>query len=339
MRFRTALLIASVSIGATLFAGCQSNSPPKPDPEKELAFRRELALRYYDLDDLLRAEEQAGKGLEIQPDDTQLKLLIGWIRQRRGTKQDLFYAEKIFRELQSTDDYRAILGLGESLEREGVLAKEAADKIESGERVTDATDPKKRIGELRAQAKASWVEALDCFKRTLAKKDGDPQAINGTVRVYGYLGDYDKSLSWSDKLIAQSDQELVIWKKQLARPDLTASEERRVRDLVGSTEKLLVAAHEHAASILVTLDRRADALQHIDSAIALSPDTPELHSRRGQLLHDVGRYDDAVKSLEQFVRISTLPFEDPDIRRAYTLMDECKALGSSTKNGDTAQKR
>lgn len=306
-----------------LCLACQSGE--KMDPEKELSMRRELALRYYELDDLQRAEDQAQRGLALAPDDKQLQLLIGWIRQRRGRAEDVFYAEVVFRQLADTGDFRAWLGLGEALERKGVFFSEAAEGIESGELTTDALDPDRRAKEYTKDARESWQEAITWYQKVLEKRDGEPQALNGLMRTEALLGNYRDSLRWCNRLIEQCNQEISIWTKQLARPDLLAEEEAVLRALRKSTQDLVQECNLQAATLLLSIGQPQVALESLDSAISIDPDIAELYSRRAQVLIELGRWSDAIASLQDFLRLSSEPFEHPDIQKAYDLIAQCKS--------------
>ncbi|MCK6446367.1 MAG: tetratricopeptide repeat protein [Planctomycetes bacterium] len=318
------LLHLPLFLALSLLSACASDGEKRVDPEKQLELHRELALRFYDLDDMSRAEDQAIKGLELEPDDVQLRLLLGWVCQRRGTSRDIFAAEKIFRELEGADDYRAVLGLGVALERKGVLYDEAADAVGSGERVTDAKDPQRRVAELRELARDAWTESEACYRRVVEKKDGEAQALNGLARVLALQRRWDESLQWNRKLLAQCEEELRVWSAQLERPDLSVEEERRLRDLRSGTEKLVLAVTQEAAILYRTLGRRDEELAALEQALLYAPDLPEIHSRRGQALAELGRPTEAIASLENFLKLSTLEFEHPDIQRAYELIAECK---------------
>lgn len=316
-------------LALAFLTACSSDGEKRVDPEKQLELHRELALRFYDLDDMSRAEDQAIKGLELEPDDVQLRLLLGWVCQRRGTSRDIFAAEKIFRELEDADDYRAVLGLGVALERKGVLYDEAADAVGSGERVTDAKDPQRRVEELRELARSAWTESESCYRRVIEKKDGEAQALNGLARVLALQRRWDESLQWNRKLLAQCESELRVWQEQLLRPDLSVEEERRLRDLRSGTEKLVLAVTQEAAILYRTLGRRDEELAALEQALLYAPDLPEIHSRRGQALAELGRTTEAIASLENFLKLSTLEFEHPDIQRAYELIAECKRAAAA----------
>ena len=304
---------------ALLAAGCGS-TPDGPDPETQLAMHREFALRYYHEGDLARAEQQMDRALEIEPEDEQLLLMKGWVRQRRGTADDIFVAESIFRDLVRGEDYRALLGLAEALERKGVLYWESAAAVASGERFTEAADPAKRAEEMRVEARKSWIESVQCYEQTLEKKPGEIQAINGLQRVHALAGDLTASLDWSRRLLDSTDAEISFWSAQLERPDLTASEELRLRDLLVSSSDLKVQTHLHGSSVLFQLGRPEEALAHVDQALELTPEKPAVHSRRAQLLHELGRTAEAVDEMETFLRLSQLDFDHPDIVLALELL-------------------
>jgi tetratricopeptide (TPR) repeat protein len=322
--------ISGALCALSLLAAACSSSGDQPDPEQQLAMHREYALRYFDEGDSNRAEQQVDKALEIDSDDRQLLLMKGWIRQRRGSAQDIFVAEKIFTDLIDGKDYRAELGLAEALERKGVLYREASEAVASGERFTENLDPSARAAELLAQAEQAWRDAEKHYNEVLELKPGEFQAFNGLQRVLALLGDDEGSIEWSKKLLAESGAEMQFWRERLRRPDLTTQEEGRLRRLLDGSIKLQVATHLSAATLLVKNDRAAEGLLHLDEAATLEPERAEIHSRRAQLLHRLGRNAEAAEAIQLFLRNADLPYEHPDVKRAYTLLSECEASAAAT---------
>lgn len=329
MRTQRLSRLLALSLSVLLASACSSD-PPKPDPKKVLELHREMALRYFDQGDLLRSEDQISKGLDIDPKDVQLKLMLGWCRQRRGTKEDILVAERVFRDLAPAKDYRALLGLAESLERKGMLYSEAAGGLERGDVVIDTGDPVALAAQRRTEAQGFWKEAVSFYLQTLEKRPDEPQAINGLQRTYALLGNDAESLKWSTTLLQQTGLEIEAWNKMLSRSDLTARDEERFRNLLKSTTDLEVETHLTASTLLRRLGRKAEAVQHLDQVLAMAPQRPDGYSRRAELLIELGRYDEAMANLDEFLRLSTLPFEHPDIRRAYQLRSDCEAAVKRT---------
>ncbi len=302
-----------------------SSSPEGPDPEQQLKLHREFALRYFDQGDLVRAQHQAERGLELDHKDPTLLLMTGWIRQRRGSAQDIFVAEKIFRDLAPRNDYRSSLGLAEALERKGVLFDEASLAVANGKREPDQGKPRaERVKELAEEARSAWRDSIANYNLVLQLKPGEFQAINGLQRVHALRGEYETSLNWANQLLSASSAEIDFWRQQLERPDLSADEENRLRGLMHSSSKLLYETHMTASTLLVNLDRKEKALEHLDLAQVAANESPEVYARRGQLLVDLERYDEALVDLRNFVRTSSAEFEHPDIRKAWSLIESCE---------------
>ncbi len=325
---------ASTLLVLALASAC-TITPKGPDPVKMLEMYREQALGYYEAGQLPQAEDQIRKGLDLSPQDDQLKLMLGWCRQRRGTRDDLDVAERVFRDLAPRKDYRALLGLAECLERKGLLYSESAKKLESGKAETESADPKKRAQELDDDAKKFWTESLTHYQSVLALKPTESQALNGLHRTYALLGLTADSLEWAQRLLIQTDAELEFWKQQLKRTDLRADEELRLRARLSGTRELTVATHFSAAALLVKLGRKTEAAGHLDLVVLLAPDTSAAYSRRAQLLFDLGRFEEARANLDDFLRLTDLPFEHADVRRAFQTKEECDkrlaSLGGTAK--------
>jgi tetratricopeptide (TPR) repeat protein len=305
---------------------CACSSPGTTvDTEKMLELHSEMALRYFDQGDLMRAEDQVSKGLDIDPKNEQLQLMLGWIRQRRGGRDDIQIAEKIFRSLLDTEDYRAELGLAEALERKGILYNEAATAIASGARQSTAADPEQQVARLRTDSASFWNESVRWYERVLERRPEDPQAMNGLMRVYSLCGENEQSWRWAQALAAQTQAELDFWKGRIGQPDIDADEERRFREIVLKTTDLLAETHMHASTLARRLGRPQEALEHLDSVLALQPERADAFSRRAVLLCDLERYDEAIPAIDEFLRLSTLGFEHPDIQRAFQVKEACLA--------------
>lgn len=316
--FRLALLAL---LSSTALCACNSDAA---EERQKLALHHEFARKYFDNGQLAMAETQVDMGLAIDSKDDKLRLMKAWIRQKRGAPEDVLMAEKLFRDLARDGDYRATLGLGQALERKGVMYFEAAGPVERGERETRAADPARRGEELRALAKSAWKDSVRWYETTLEKKPNYLEAVNGLQRVCALLGDLDRSLEWSNMLLTQGAREMDFWREELKRPDLRAVEEEECRKLLAASTTLLSETHLAASTSLVQLGRADEALPHLDSAAALEPERAEIYSRRAQLHKDAGRLAEAREDIQRFLRLSMLPVEHPDMRRAYDLLQECE---------------
>ena len=313
-----------LALSATLVLGACSSKPKGPSREELIELHFETALRYYDMDELDRALDQASRGLKVDPKNERLRLLSGWVLQRRGTRESIATAERVFRGLLTTNDYRVRLGLGQALERKGKFFDEAARAIENGDRFPDAGTPAERGAELREEARAAWVESIERYEQTLERQPGDRDALNGLQRVHALLGQDEQSLAYSTELVDVVREHQRFWRDQLT-DDITAGREADIHYRLDDDEELLVKTHLHAASVLRRLGRIDAAIDEIQRVVDLRPDMPQVHSRHAQMLYDAGDYERASRAIERYLKLSEEPVDHPDIQRAWELKNACDA--------------
>lgn len=322
----SALLLTGLSQTACLF----DDRPAPPTKEERVAMHYENALRYYEMNDLERALDQANRGLQADNKDRKLRLLTGWILLRRKTRESVASAETIFRDLLGEEDYRVQLGLATALERKGVFFDEAARAIESGDRSTDG-NPEQRVATYSKEAAAAWNEAIGYYGEVLQLQQGDRDALNGLMRTWALLGDDAQSLEYSDQLIASVGQHSDFWEGQLAE-DITASRESQIREWLQGDDQLLLKTHLHRASVMRRIDRHSEAVDELTAAIEIDPDIPEVHSRLAQELFDLGRYRDARAAIDRYLGLSTDPFDHPNYQRAWELRNQCDTKMSEARS-------
>ncbi len=289
------------------------------------------AESYYQLGEHQRAMGQAMKGLDLEPENEKLKLILGWSLLRQGRTDDVRHAERVFRSLPESKDFRAPLGLAQALERQGTAHDEAADLIEGGKRVTEARDPAARVSELRARSLSLWTESLDWYTRALKLQPGHVDTLNGLQRVESLLGHPEASLAWSEKLIEALTTDRAFWQQRVLRPGVEQRQEDEFRRELRKITELEVLTRAHAARTLRDLGRAEAAVAHLDAALALSPGEAKLYGLRGQARSDLGQWDAAIQDLDRFIALSTAGFDDPDIQRAWELRRSCESAQSARR--------
>ena len=292
--------------------------------EDRLEIYSDSAIVHYEQGDLDRAQSQALRGLAIDSEHRPLNLMLGWILLRRDTRDDLLRAEQIFRRLEDDDDEddRVELGLAMALERVGALHEEAALAVAAGTVETDADSVEEGTEELEEEAMDLWKESLELFDSILEKRPNHIKARNGAMRVSANLGKYHKSLGHCDTLISSVERDRTWWSDQLMTQDLSPSDEALLRTRVRDHAALLVDTHLFAASLLHSLGRGIEAIDHLDQVVELDPMLSQTYSQRAQLLAEAGRYSEAVADIDKFIGRSEMPHTHPDIRRAFDLRSE-----------------
>lgn len=317
--------IVSVALISLSLASCNSKKGLTAEQEKTLVERyTDTAQEYLKMDELDRAEGQALKALELDPDNEKCKLIRGWTLQKRGSTEDILVAERIFREILSGGDYRATLGLAECLERKGIAFDEAARDIESGKRVSEAPDPQARAVALRTERDRAWSESVERYEKTLAMHADDVDAMNGGMRVAALLGRLEESIHYVERLIATIRPTREFWEKQILRPEITIEDERLFRERIRYLVNLEIATRVHASIVLHQLGRDVTALEYLDGAVAMDPELSELYSRRAELQRALGHPEQAIAEIDKFLRLSREGYDHPDVKRAWRLRKECE---------------
>lgn len=313
--------------GLLLFAAsCQSDGFTEADEAAMFQTHHDFAFAYYAMgpEGYDRCQSQIYKAFEFEPNHVELRVLLGQVLVRKGSLEDIASAELVYKSLLRDDDPRATLGLATCKERMGIFYDEAARSIADGTRFTEASDPIARAKELSDRAQELWGEGEEYYLEALAVKADDRMVLNGLQRITALQGRSADSLSYANRLLDVCNAELDFWKEQLQRPDLTARDEDSIRLDLKELEKLAKRTHFHAADLEVELSNNLAALDHLAAVARLDPSMPEVHSRRAQLFKQVGDYSSALAEIEEFLRLSTLPFEHPDVNAAYTLKMECE---------------
>ncbi len=327
------LLVALLSCVA--LAACGSDGPKQLTKTQKLGLYLENSLRYYEMGDLDRAQDQAQRALKLDPKNERFLLMLGKIHLNRDTTEDILIAERIFERHPNQKDYRVKLGLGAALERKGTLEDQASVAIRSGQRYTDHADPERRAEELEELAKKHWKRAYQQYELAIAYHSGEIAATNGLIRTSGLLGWDARSIEWARALIKALGASTTVRRLELEEVAIDAEHERKLRASIRANTDLTVQSHEYVAEIYYRMGRKDDALEELSRVIELDPERNLAYSRRAQLFYEAGQYLAAKDSIQRYLRLSTdLPFEDENIRGAYELLTQCEvALASGGSGG------
>jgi tetratricopeptide (TPR) repeat protein len=308
---------------ALCLASC-STTTRTVDEERQVEIHTESTVGYMNLGEYERAIDQAMRGLTLDPDNPTLRLYLSRALLKRGGTQDVLRAEQILRELDGKEDFRVPLGLAEVLERKGVAYSDAGRAIASGERFTRSPDPVVRGEELRQQALQAWNESLGSYQKADTLRPNDPEVLSGFVRVHSLLGNDEKALEYADAILVTTGTDRTIWNRQLERPNLSVGEEDRIRKILARLTDLQAAVLLQASSIAVRLKRPERAVEYLERLLEIDPDLPEAHGRRAQILIELQRYEEAIAGIDDFLRLSGLPFDHPFVQRAFELRSACE---------------
>jgi tetratricopeptide (TPR) repeat protein len=322
----------ALAAGLVLCGGCflpkSRDTVQEPSEEQLLELYTTTATYLYDDDSLVRAQDQAVKALEIDPENRAMRRMIGWIRLRMGRTEDLIIAEQFFRKLVEEGDRNEStqLGMALVLERLGVYYDRASRAFASGERVPpNGGDPVATSRQVAQRARDLWKESQSAYELTMKNGEGSTQALNGLQRVLALQGGYEESLRWSEELLARSNAEVAAWQRMLTAADLTESEERLFRTNERLSLDLQTDTHLFAATLLNKLERHEEAVKHLDYVVDARPELAQAYGLRAQQLAQLQEYQRAIEDLDRYLKLSDEPFEHPDVRRAFELRSRCES--------------
>jgi len=327
---RNPRLLLSLVLGlAPVSSACRHTYQQTVEPTKEqkLELYTTTATYLYEDGNMERAQEQAVKALEVEPENRAMRRMIGWIRLRLNKNDDLIVAERFFRDLirDGDDNDNTRLGLAISCERLGRAYDDLSSAIATGEREPEnGQDREVAARDSARKARDYWQESIALLEGLLTTGEGDTNAMNALQRVHALAGHYEESLSWSERLLTRTDEELTAWRRMLQEKDLTEAEERLFRENERTATGLLMDTHIFAATLLFRLQRYDEALPHLDAVVASSPDLPQAYSLRGQLRSRVGEYQGAIQDFDRYLSLSDAPYEDPDVKKAFELRAQCQ---------------
>jgi tetratricopeptide (TPR) repeat protein len=227
--------------------------------------------------------------------------------------------------MERSEDYRVALGLGETVERRGLAQAEAAAGVRTGARFTEHPDPEARADELDEEATSAWREAIELYKEALALAPADGEVLNGLVRAHTLLEENDAALSWGGKVIEVTSSDRAWWTEALKRPGMSPREEAACRRSIDQLDRLEASVHLNSYSILAATEDLNSALEHLESAATLNPSDSTIHSRRAELLVELGRHAEALNSIDSFLSSTDKAFDSQDVRRAFRLRAACQA--------------
>ncbi|MFT5289201.1 MAG: tetratricopeptide (TPR) repeat protein [Planctomycetota bacterium] len=330
-----------LSMGCVLFAsgGClgKDKTPELTDKEKVELYSETASFLYED-SSFVRAQDQAVKVLEVDPENLAMRRMIGWIRLRSGAPRDLDIAEDFFRRLvRDGDDHAAtVQGLATVCERLGLGYEETARSYETGAReIEEGDDREALVEDTHTMALKYWHEAETLYQSTLTEGEGSTRSKNGLQRVYAYLGKYDESLEMVSQVLEEAGLELANWRRMLTNSNIGEKDEVLFRTNEKAAIQLLHNTHLFAADLLYQQNRYADALSNVESALLLDSTDAELYSLRAQLRSKTGDYAGAIEDIDIYLRRSDTPLDHPDVRRAFDIRANCEA--SLARTADSGQ--
>jgi len=316
-----ALALAAALLGAS--AGCRHVS----EEERQLMGVYLLnAAQYYDAGHYLRAYQQWGRVLEIEPDDEKALLGQGMAMYQMGSEetpesiQSLLGAEERLGELRSgriRASWKAELGYGLVQLRWAELYARKLRKLEAdaaaGTKVDDAA-----VDVCRAQIPDRVAKAEEAIHATLEDPDTEPNfhltCWLALAKAATARGDWEATVEWAAKYRGKIVESKAFWSEQ---------GKEYATKLLGA-ELQEVELRDTVANCLFKLGRLEDAEKELDLVLKLQPERTDAYLNRGHIRRLRGAWDLARSDLRQYLQRTTLPKDHPTALEAAKMLLECE---------------
>lgn len=311
------------------------------DSEK-LGIVRDSAILYYDQGDLVRAEGQARKALEIDPGDLRSLVVLGMTRARQGNAGDLNALNEsiaVFQRAEDAggdDEFQVMLGHGMArsararvaLARAETLSGGAASKPAPSGELTDA------VRRLRQSADEDMTRAEELLLGAHRALPDYLSTLEYLQALYSLRGDAPRSLEWGKKVVEQAARARAEKERIVSRQGRSVDAEAAARSEI----KRFLEAEANSRSLMALMHHRQgqpkEALAELNRVIEIRPGEVEDHFNRGVCRQGIGDYAGARSDYEVFLRRSTLPIDAPMIRETWDRIADCeKRIGAAADKG------
>jgi tetratricopeptide (TPR) repeat protein len=295
----------------------------------QIADYRQRAALYYGDNDLARAEDQARRGLEIDPENGELQHLLGRTLLKRGDPTSVQRARgHLELAYDVEDDFKTAYSLGEYHLRHAELLLSSAAVLEM--RIGDMKKPDPSIlrsmeADIKTRkekaedhltdaltylnqalgARQEWVEALQHLASTYAHLHRDQDALDAIQDLCGIL-----QRSRNNKNSSLTTQQFKVPEEQFWRDSL-------MRDIAWEVE-----ARGLAASILMNGKRWREAETELTAILNLAPDRANEYFNRGLARYYLGKLPDAAGDMRSFLGKTRLPKNSEQVSQALDIVQE-----------------
>ncbi len=290
------------------------------------------AKGYYEHDRLTQALDQVDRGLELSPEDPKFLTLKGFIFLKYAKRDPSFFEDALalFRKaaqggLFSSGLARAKLGLGLALQGRAIKERDYTVNLEKALRegtipAARREEAKRKLAQMKAQARKDFLEAEKAFKEVLAQEPRNILALYSLALVEVALGKKEEGL----KLIERYIRVAAARRKQILERDLKMALSKDREDKLWAELRTIEEREKGcrglAANILYKLGRFDEALKELNTLLKLDPNLVNEYFNRARVEAKLGHIQAAANDYKTFVGRSLLPREDPRIKEAMDFL-------------------
>lgn len=319
-----------VMSAAVVLVSCRSVDKDK------LQLFLDSAVVYYDEGDLVKAEGQARKAVELDPNDLKALTILAMTRARQGNAGDMnALSESIVlferaADHGGRDEFQILLGRGMAQSARARLALARVEVLSKPQTSTLAPAPdassaiSKEIERLRETAKADLDEAEKSLLRAHEELPDFLAVLDSLQALYSLRDEPEKSIEWGRKVVEQTNKGREEKEKILARAGRSVEAEGATRREMRRFLDAEVNSRSLMALMLHRQGKDREAVDELDRVLTIDPNRVEDYFNRGVCRQIAADYAGARRDFEVFLRRSSLPADSPTIRDAWDRIAECE---------------
>ncbi len=343
---------------ATGCQGMMGAQDEKKDAEARQSYYEQSAKTYYDGQRFDQSAIMWGKVLEERPDDQWAKFGQAKALHMAGKPAQLRQAEKILTEIMDLDWTHPTRG-NVKFELQTTLASvysDLADFYDRDVRMLEARlakDPNADTRTLQCQIDTQkqkrnclLQQSIPVWGQVLACSPDNPYALAGMAKAHLLAGTEEAGVRYAIRYLELSRQSQVQWRQKMCQWEKTAGKSVTEVQRAFFLEKIHGAREKEIgmrlllASVYMRRETYQMAIQQYDEIMAMDPSIPATYVERAQAYAGMRMYAQAVKDLQEYLKIT-----DPQTQRqarvnAADLLDRYKRLagqGGFYKNPNDAR--
>lgn len=355
-------LVLTAALLATALSGCGSDcfscfdESPEADAAARKGYYEEAAKTYYDGGKYDAAARMWQKVLVETPNDQWARFGLAKSYHMIGTPQSLRKSEVILKDIVNLDWNHPTRG-NVKFEVESTLANvysSLSDFYSRDIRVLEnrlENDPnadtkklQEAITRQESMHRQLLLSSIPVWDRVLKQSPENPSALAGLSKAYLMTGSEDAGIHYADRYIRLSKKSQEGWERELKayeeqrKGKVTRDQRAFYMDKIYGARAKELGVHLLLGSVYMRREQFAKAVDEYDAVLALDSATTAAYVERAQAYAALGLYPQAVKDLEQYLRI-TDPQKDRRARvNAADLLDRYRRLSGQAPLVNTARR-
>ncbi len=287
------------------------------------------AAQYYEVNDLGRAQQQAVRGLQIDPEDGELNHILGRTLLKRGDPDAVQLARGPL-ELahEQLDSARSSYSMGEYHLRHGQLLRGAAAVLRRKSADIDpvnrrlVADHQAEIEDYEKRGEEHIVTSLTFLERAVDERPEWIEALQHIASAQTHLHRDEEALLSIGRLVEVLGRSRDYKNTQLATSETSVAQERSLRQSLLRDIAWEVESRGLAATILMNREDWKEADAQLTEVLRLAPNLESEYFNRGLARYHMGRLAEAAGDMRAFLGRTSLDQESEQVKRALDVLSE-----------------